>query len=219
MHSPMQVLRRYSNLNATIGDYQRYHIVDHTVLYAERIIDEDEVEDNNRHLVAEFVEQIRDQLDSLINATYDGLYDSGAALGTKIKLTVDDAALIAQASSVLNLDAEQLAFYGLTDAVAQIKSSYEAKYSGGATQVEVSFASVDYATKYKYVTDSFAQDKDYFRTDYTVTNNLVTMVTYEDPDTGDTVRFILNYNIYGVTVALDAEHVYNVGKYGFVRVD
>ena len=62
-------------------------------------------------------------------------------------------------------------------------------------------------------------DKDYYYTDYTVDNDLVTMVTYTDPETGDAVSFILNYNIYAVTVALDADHVYTIEKYGYVKVN
>ena len=55
-------------------------------------------------------------------------------------------------------------------------------------------------------------------TDYTVDNNLVVIVTYRCPKTGDTVRFLLNYNIYSVTVRLDDEHTYTLGKYEFVPI-
>ena len=213
------LVETYAELNSVISKYQRYHITDHKVLLAERVIDSDEVNENNTLLVNEFIAQIEAQLADLVNATYDALYDSNAALGTKVKLDVDADALLAQASSVLNLDAEELAYYGFTAALEKITQDSEAKYCGGATQVEVTFSAINYTTQYKYVTDSYALDKDYYYTDYTVDNDLVTMVTYTDPETGDAVSFILNYNIYAVTVALDADHVYTIEKYGYVKVN
>ena len=73
-------------------------------------------------------------------------------------------------------------------------------------------------SKYSYITDSIATDNDYVYTDFTIDNDLVTMVTYQDRATGDTVRFILNYNIYAVTVDLGNGQVYELDRYGFVPV-
>ena len=50
-------------------------------------------------------------------------------------------------------------------------------------------------------------------------NNLIAMVTYRCPETGDEVKFIINYNIYTVKVTLSATESYTLGKYDFVRID
>ena len=44
------------------------------------------------------------------------------------------------------------------------------------------------------------------------------MVTYEHDD-GRKTSFILNYNLYSVTVTLSETESYTIGKYGFVRID
>jgi hypothetical protein len=81
------------------------------------------------------------------------------------------------------------------------------------------FEEVEYSSKYSYITDSLATDKDYHYTDFTVDNNLVVMVTYKDSATGHTVAFLLNYNIYSVSVNLGGGNVYELGKYEFVQID
>ena len=62
-----------------------------------------------------------------------------------------------------------------------------------------------------------ATDKDnYDYTDYTVDNRLVTIVTYRDAETGDEVQFILNYNIYAVTIRFEDGTVREIGATSFV---
>ena len=209
----------YNELNKAIGDYQRYNIVDHSVLIAERVIDAEETIVNKKLLADEFISLVDTQVYDLINATFDSMYESGAAIGTSIKLTVNTEALIAQAVSCLNVDEKELEAIGFTEKLTSIVSSYCAKYAGGEYEVAVSFEAVEYSTKYNYVTDSVATDKNYDHTDYTVDNNMVTIVTYLDPDTQHTVRFILNYNIYSVTVKLADGSVYTIDKYDYVKID
>ena len=212
------MVETYNELNDAIGDYQRYNIVDHSVLIAERVIDAEETLANKLSLTNEFLDLVDAQLYALINETFDQLYESGAAVGTAIKLNVAVDNLIAGAVSELNIGEAELEALGFTAALNELVAKYTTKYAGGEEQVTVTFSEVEYSTKYNYVTDSKATDKDYDYTDYTVDNNLVTIVTYRDPETRKEVRFILNYNIYSVTVNLADGESYTIGKYDYVKI-
>ena len=138
-------------------------------------------------------------------------------IGAGISLSIDLEAIILQASGDLNIDEAELSvgkandtdpdtFY---DKLVAIADKYCTKYAGGS--VEVVIDSVDYQSVYKYVTDSYAEDAD-----YTVDNKRVVIVTYKHPTTGHTVRFILNYNVYAVTVMLEGfDEPIQLEKYAF----
>ncbi len=67
-------------------------------------------------------------------------------------------------------------------------------------------------------TDSEATDgTNYVDTDYTLKDERLVMVTYRKPD-GKLVRFILNYNLFDVTVRIDGE-VHELPSYSFKRLD
>ena len=74
---------------------------------------------------------------------------------------------------------------------------------------------VSYTSDYRYFTLSDALDANYKATTSTVNDHTVVIVTYTDGV--NTVRFLLNFNIFAVTVRLDGE-VYSLAKYGFVRL-
>ena len=78
----------------------------------------------------------------------------------------------------------------------------------------------EYRSAYKLVTGSAADADDYRYTKYTNDSGNVVIVTYERTVNGvtDTVRFILNYNTFGVNVRLDGE-VYPVDKYGYYKIN
>ena len=215
-----KVVEYYAILNHAIGDLQQYNIVAHKTIIAERVIEDSESAANLELLRAELVGLVKSQLEDRINDAYDAMFGDSQSEGRGVKVTVDTDSLILQAMEILNLTEEELLATDFDEELAKIKEKYENEYAGTSNDPYlVEFATVEYSTQYNYITDSFAEDKNYNHTDYTVDNNLVTMVTYQHPETGDTVVFLINYNIYSVTVNIDSEHSYTLGKYGFMRID
>ena len=159
------------------------------------------------------------QVANAVDAAFDALRAEGNNSDIRVKVVIDRAALLTQFSDILNRDVEALDTGDFKAAIDAVIANYLAEYPGddanGKSYV-VNFSSIVYESKYSYLTDSFAQDKDYVYTDYTSDNGNVTLVTYRQGD--KVVRFILNYNIYSVTVKLDAEHTYTIESHGFVRI-
>ena len=214
-----ELVKQYVKLNDAIGDLQSYEIVEHKTLIAERVLSAQESANNEELLKAEFLELAEAQMVKTVSDAFDSMREDSANVGRGIKLTVDKEALLAQAESVLNVAVETLVSSDFDEKLDEIIARYETKYSGNEGSLEVSLDELEYVTKYNYVTDSFAFDTDYDKTDYTVDNHLVTMVTYRNAETGDEVVFILNYNIYAVEVNIDADTTYTLGEYGYVRID
>ena len=213
------LVESYNILNEAIGDLQKYEITDHKTLIAERVIDAREVEINKNLLKNEFLALVDSEIYKAVNAAFDEMFGDAANIGRGVKVEIDRAALIAQASDVLNISVDELNGSDFDEKLDAIIAKYSAEYPGKNDSYLVSISSIDYKTQYEYVTDSFAEDKNYVYTDYTVDNDLVVIVTYTDPETGDTVKFLLNYNIYTVKVSFDAEHTYTLDKYSFIRID
>ena len=140
--------------------------------------------------------------------------------GRGIKVTVDKDALVALAFDRLNLDSELEGVSEFVQAIGDIKTKYETLYSGNDDSYLVAVDTLEYESEYDYVTDSAAFDKDYDKTDYTIDNNLITIITYRDSSTGHTVEFILNYNIYTVSVRLDGNsEPIEIGAYGYYKIE
>lgn len=210
-----QVVTTYAKLNAAIGDLQGYHIVDHRILLGERVIEASEQQNNYRTLQSELLEMIDAQLSAAVDKAYEDLREDGAALGQDIHLTVDREALHAQLSEILQLTQLPADFLTAFDAVI---TSYEQEYAGNSGSYELRFSELDYQSRYSYITTSLATDgKDYIRTDYTSDVNNIVMVTYSDGN--NEVSFLLNYNIYSVTVRLSETEVYTLGQYDYIRFD
>lgn len=74
-----------------------------------------------------------------------------------------------------------------------------------------------YASKYSFITDSFAFDENYIYTDYTSDRGNIVLVTYTKGN--ETVKFLLNYNIYAVEVKFSETEVYTLGKYEYIRIE
>ncbi len=164
------------------------------------------------------------QLSETVAAGLKVLGGASEANEDKILLTVDRDAVANRFAKILGVTLEEFeATYGA--AFDALITEYETKYDGfhneagelvTASSQAVSLKSFVYTTDV-YITSSLALDKDYIFTDYTIDNGNVTMVTYKKGDS--TVRFILNYNNYSVTVRLSETEVFELSAYGCERID
>ena len=227
------IVKKYSLLNGLIGDLQDYKIVSHEVLIGERVIDENEQIANLKALMNEFVDEFRAKLDSEINKKLVELRQEGDNYDKRVGVTANIDSLVSIARDMfgisededLNDESKELLenFIGKLNAVlAEYQAEYrvaDAEYAGEGVDPNVNVDNISYDSKYQYVTKSTARDEDYDYTDYTVDNDLIVMVTYENKD-GKRVSFILNYNLYNVEVNLgDGSEPYTVDKYGFKRIN
>ena len=130
-------------------------------------------------------------------------------IGAGLCFTVSEeefASLMENAADRTNLSTEDLcAKYSFDKLLSDLIDSYTAQYKQGSETVSISSVDLNYKSRYKYVTDSMATDKDYVATDYTCDNGNVVMVTYERVVDGkkDTVVFLLNYNLFSVKIRID----------------
>ncbi len=218
-----KVVDQYDVLNDAIGKYQKYEIVDHKVILAERVIDSKEAEANKQRLMDEFIALVEAQTIEAVENAFEAIL-AGGNVNKGVKVLIDVEALVAQAASELNIDESELLGTDaeedevtFADRLAQLALKYSTEYPDGLTEVVVD--SIDYKSQYNYVTDSTAEDEDYVYTDYTVDNKRVVVVTYKDSETGHTVKFVLNYNVYAVTIKLDgASEPIELKKYGFIEI-
>jgi hypothetical protein len=214
-----EIVTTYAVLNNAIGSLQDYEIYDHDVIVCERVIEEDEMKANYVILQNEIVELLSEQLKVLVDSAYEELKAGGEEnYAKRLKLEIGRDALILQFSEILNIPVNELdgEFIKRVDAII---ASYAGEYAGAENEENsyvVSFDSIEYSSKYSYITDSAAFDKDYVRTDYTIDNGNVTMVTYRKGN--DKVSFLLNYNNFSVTVRLDANTVITLDKLSFVKL-
>ena len=215
------IVENYSLINAQIGNLQDYKIVAHEVLIGERVVDPDEEAGNLKALMDEFVEQFTNEVERKIDEKLVELRDLGD-YSKRIGVSADIDSLVAIAHEMFELDANETLPASFTEQLNKVLADFNAEYDVSgvdpANVVTVSVSTLDYQSKYQYVTGSTARDEDYDHTDYTVDNDLIVMVTYRHDD-GRETSFILNYNIYAVEVTLaDGEAPYVIEKYGFVRI-
>ena len=227
------IVENYMILNSVIGDLQGHEIVDHKVLLAEREIEEQEMQQSYIRLQNEIIEFLDSQFTRSVDAALESLRGNPENYDKRVRMLIDVDDLMIRFADILNLSVEELkerpsanepSFYEKVTAIAE---SYEAYYNGAedaSNNVDVEFGGADfeygtdeYKTKYSYITDSSALDKDYVYTDYTIDNGNVTMVTYKKGTS--VVRFILNYNSYKVTVKLSDSESYTIDAYGWQRID
>ncbi len=224
------IVEKYALLNKQIGDLQDYKIVSHEILIGERVIDKDEQEANLKALENEFIEQFKAALQTAIDAKLSELRAAGD-YDKRIGVTADIDMFVALAREKFVLgENENLndSFKAdLEKALADFQKEYSTEGVAAENIVPVTILAVngdekfDYESKYQYVTTSTARDgDDYDKTDYTVDNDLIVMVTYKNEKTGKTRSFILNYNIYSVEVNLgDGTVIPPIEKYSFYRID
>ena len=213
------LVEQYSELNAAIGDLQSYEIYEHRTLLAERVLDDKERFANEKLLKDEFLALVEGQIIKAVSDAFGSMAGNPDNFGKGVRLTVDTASLLAQASELFNIDIAELRESDFDDRLEALAKEYTERYKGTAESAVASVELLDYASAHDFVTDSFATDADYDKTDYTVDNHLVTMVTYRDAATGREVSFVLNYNIYAVEVVLDADTTIVLEPHGYERLD
>ena len=224
------IVTKYTKINAQIGKLQDYKITFHQVLIGERVIDSAEKVSNLQALMDEFAAQLAEELlratDNKV-AELNGSKDIGVAIDVDALMAcayeqfgyeVDGSDVPAEYAEMFDAFETQLA-----DVLAKFATDYRyqtvADINNVASGVHLVLVdTVSYDSQYNYVTNSTAYDDNYVKTDYTVDNDLIVMVTYEHDD-GRKTSFILNYNLYSVTVTLSETESYTIGKYGFVRID
>ena len=107
------------------------------------------------------------------------------------------------------------------DIIAKYTAEYPETNGGNDYVVTLNAENLEYESKYSFYTDSIATDENYVYTDYTNDIGNIALVTYEKKNsdgTVDKVQFILNYNIYTVTVDLGDGKVRTLGKYEYERI-
>ena len=233
-----KVVEQYDIINDAIGDLQTYKIVDHRILITERVIDDDERVECYEQLVNEFMSNVESQIRAEVANTYrdmnEQILSGNMAPNLGIEVIADADAIVARADAMLNLtnanqipqeDAVELRNTirtRLGELVNLINEENKPYAIDGAETpqdtVKVNYTTVaDYASEYDYVTDSKSTAGDaYDMTKYTANNYNVVMVTYSNGT--DTVRFILNYNIYSVIVTLDDGTSVVLDKYDYHRL-
>ena len=213
------IVTTYAVLNDAIGSLQDYEIYDHDIIVCERVIEDSEMQANYVLLQNEIVELLSEQLKVLVDEAYASLKEGGEEnYAKRLKLNINRDALMNQFSEILNLPVSEFSSE-FVSAVDAIISAYTLEYAGAELEENsfvVSFDKIDYVSKYSYITDSAAFDKDYVRTDYTIDNGNVTMVTYRKGN--DKVSFLINYNNFSVTIRLDADTVITLDKLSFKKL-
>ena len=218
-----QIVTTYAELNAAIGDLQTYQIVDHKILLGERVISESERVANAVLLKAEMLQELANELQERIDAAYADIRANEALYptGTVLVLEIDTDAILSQfaddlgIATVDELDSEFKT--AVESCIGKFEAEYEASAGAAVATYQVQVDSVEYTSKYSFITESYATDKNYVYTDFTSDVNNIVLVTYSNGT--ETVKFILNYNIYSVTVRLDDGEVYTLDKYSYVRIE
>ena len=225
-----QIVEQYDILNDAIGSLQQHKIVDHSIIYAERIIDAEEMNVNYLNLIDEFIVNLDEIVSTKIDITIKEMQGDAAMMGKGVKFSVSEAGLadiIANVCARLNLDASELeSRFNISALINNVLSKYTSVYNkDGGVEVTVTSDDISYKSKYKYVTDSIGTDDNYAKTDFTCDNGNVVMVKYEKVENGvkDTVVFILNYNIFSVKIKVDTTVHSNVAEYcdedGYITLD
>ncbi len=216
-----KILVQYKTLNDAIGSLQSYEITDHKTIYAERIIDSKDTDANFVRLVNELSEKIdvnlRAKLDkALLDMRNDANY--GDYIGQQVCIYINVNDIIDFACVQFNLTEEELSEYGFNTLLDSVIASYEAegykvetvteKTGTEPYHIDIDRADIlddgSYKSKYDYVTDSTATDKNYDYTDFTCDNGNVVMVKYTDKASGKEEIFFLNYNMFAVDITIDS---------------
>lgn len=223
------IVEQYAVVDGAIGDLQQHKIIDHSIIFAERVIVEKEMNANYGNLIDEFITKLDETVSSKIDAKIKEMKDN-EQIGVGLKFTVSPearTAIIAELANRINISVDELEerFAEKLDVIEATIAKYENDYKSGGEEVVISADDIEYESAYNYVTDSVATDENYQKTDFTCDNGNVVMVTYEGEVNGkkDTVVFLLNYNIFSVKIKLDETVHENYAEYcdadGYITLD
>lgn len=218
------IVSTYAELNGAIGDLQKYEIVDHRIIIGERIITPEEEAANIATLKAEMLEELAKEIQGAVDDAYISIREQGLPTGTPILLTVDKDAIMAQFASLLGLDSasdikDEAFETAVDDCISAFQTEYAIEAGNTTAPYTVNVDEVVYTSKYSFITNSVATDKDnYVYTDFTSDVGNIVLVTYSNGV--ETVKFILNYNIYSVKVNLgDGYEIPPIEKYSYIRIE
>lgn len=232
-----QLINQYNTINGAIGDLQLYKIDNHQFIKGERVLDKVDIENRNVRLLNDMIKAIENTAEKGYIAKLqevNNAYEAGViGAGESISISFDRDSIYSQAYGILvnHLSDEQISQLGLSDGLtASIKNSIDAaiaKYETPADSVNhntyvigsdtydfiVNINSIEYTPNYN-ITDAESTE-DYTPTEYTIGDGSIVMVTYTDGTS--TVRFVINYNLYDITVKIDGVKR-TVGAYSFIRI-
>ncbi len=238
-----EIVESYKTINAAIGDLQKFEIVDHYALIAERVPNSSELISDISDFLAEYVQQVDKTVAAQVAAKLAAMREDDAMIGKGLEVQIDKDALVADAIERFSyfaetdeekLTLEQLSEYGFISLIDSVISKYQLKYpeKDGSEVLVFDETDINYESVYKYYSNSVATDEDNYKySDYTSDNGSVVIVAYKDTNAssatyGKTVLFLINYNNYDVSVTLDSSVVtgsetktYRVGKLSFIRID
>lgn len=233
-----KILEQYYVINNAVKDLQKYNITDHDILACERLIDADELYGNYERLAKEVILAVDNCISAEIDRVIKDTKENDPTHNKSYYVTIDKAGVLENLSEVLSTYADEALRKEIYDAAAaeirKILADYEAKYNWtDGKEIKIGKETIKYTSKYSYVTESVATDRDnYKHTDFTCDNGSVVMVTYSYTDAEgktDEVVFLLNYNTFAVEIIVDntidksladgETKTYTLGEYGCHRID
>ncbi len=236
------ILKNYNELNSQIGNLQKYTISDHKIILAEKIVNSKQSQENLELVYNEFLTMVRNNLNNKIDAAYAAMKNDSTKSGVDINYagiellayqfceivnieyndnlvidTADHTVFIKDATSSEKSVKE--AIKEVFDEVAAIrgqvdKNDADAVANAGAVELN-SIETYEDETVYNFYTDSEATDEDYKITSNTAVNNNVVMVTYSNG--AESVSFVLNFNIYAVSVNIGGE-IITLDRYEYAKI-
>ena len=129
-----------------------------------------------------------------------------------LEFSVDKAKLAAAITAITG--------NAISEAQEKILNDFAAEYCvEGTADCHIDSFGITVAIK-DNTTSSYAQDKNYTKTDYTVDSGRIVLVTYKKGDS--VVHFVLNYNTFDVAVRLqgiNGDEAFVVKGSGFQRIN
>ncbi len=211
------IVESYKEINSAIGGLQNYYITDHKIIKGERVIALAEQQENYKTLLLELVDILNVNAEAAVKAANEELTQNGSDYNKNIRIVFDRDALMAQFSDILNLPVAEIdsfvldgekTFGNMVDAL--IKEYVDFLPTVDDNDYIVNVSSVEYNSKYSFITESLATDENYVYTDFTSDIGNIVLVTYSNGT--DTVQFVLNYNVYAVTVNLGGSEPIHLEK-------
>ena len=218
-----EILKIYKEMNSVLAPYQTYEIVNHQTILVERSADASERVANYQTLKKELLDMLKVQLALFVD-------EAVAENGLNVKIVVDVETLYNQfANSILSKYSAEIAAEGtaLKDELRAISAEYANEYSGTVAYTfskvkdENGNAYTNYCeySAYTFTTEStlFDDEDSYVKTDYTLDNGNVVMVTYKKGDSE--VKFVLNYNLFDVDIRVSEDSApITIPSYGYKNI-